>query len=590
MLYNETGHTDSAAKCAGTLASRFTRLCHNVMKIVNEDIRLRRLGQCEMYINAVHSAVLDCPGSVCKNLLYHMLLAYKDISAEAEFAVRTYLSDRNPKHKDELLRLRELHVRAQDLKMNENNKEAEIQEATAEIEELEERLAESVREIDFRRHMEKMTPEDVKNALPSNSALLEFGWFENPQFNVRNENENNPNGRYYAFLLHGGCEIEHEYLDEDAVINAAVNAMHEKIQARKNANAELANLHRLLIAPFEKYLTEVKHLYIAPEGELCKVPFELFPLPVKFRITYISTGRDFIRKKYGKSAKYKDAAVIYDPKFTLSESEETEQDDDRGNKTRSSNITGKYPPLIYAAAEANALVRTFKGNKTEYTGVEATKFTLSEIGSPGVIHIVTHGFAHEKKTVRNESEKSGGGFMPHSAADDPLTRCALVFAGVNDWERHGESVSYNHYGNGILTAKEVLKLDLPDTDLLVLSACETARGQVWNGLGIQGLRRAFELTGVRSIICTLWSVADDASAILMEQFYKNLFEHNKSKVDALEDAKEYVKSMTFGDLINYYKENGFEEAAMKLQGIPLSRQYFREPYFWAGYILLGDSD
>ena len=88
-----------------------------------------------------------------------------------------------------------------------------------------------------------------------------------------------------------------------------------------------------------------------------------------------------------------------------------------------------------------------------------------------------------------------------------MIRCGLAFAGVNN--RLENQTVLEQYGNGILTAKEVLSLNLHETDLVVLSACETGRGEVRSGEGIQGLRRAFELAGVRTLLCTLWKVDDE---------------------------------------------------------------------------------
>jgi CHAT domain-containing protein len=175
--------------------------------------------------------------------------------------------------------------------------------------------------------------------------------------------------------------------------------------------------------------------------------------------------------------------------------------------------------------------------------------------------------------------------------NDPLSRCGLIFSGFINWLKSDRKIIFKDYGDGILTARDVLSLNLPKTDLLVLSACQTALGDVKNGDGIKGLRRSFEIAGVRSIICTLWKVNDLSSAILMEQFYKNLFSLNMDKLQALSNAKDYVKKLTPNKLYDYCVKNNapkeiMDEVAEKKE--ESEKPPFEHPYYWAGYILQGN--
>ena len=110
--------------------------------------------------------------------------------------------------------------------------------------------------------------------------------------------------------------------------------------------------------------------------------------------------------------------------------------------------------------------------------------------------------------------------------------------------------------DGILTAKEVSKLDLSGLELLVLSACETGLGEISDD-GVFGLQRGFKKAGAQTIVMSLWKVDDEATQKLMTEFYKNYLS-GKSKHESLLKAQKTVRETP-----------GWED-----------------PEFWAGFILL----
>jgi CHAT domain-containing protein len=76
--------------------------------------------------------------------------------------------------------------------------------------------------------------------------------------------------------------------------------------------------------------------------------------------------------------------------------------------------------------------------------------------------------------------------------------------------------------DGVLHAEDVSELDLEGSELVVLSACDTARGEVQSGEGVFGLRRAFVLAGARTVVMSLWKVDDSRTKDLMEKFYERI--------------------------------------------------------------------
>ena len=96
--------------------------------------------------------------------------------------------------------------------------------------------------------------------------------------------------------------------------------------------------------------------------------------------------------------------------------------------------------------------------------------------------------------------------------------------------------------DGILTAQEISSLDLRGLDLVTLSACQTAQGDITSD-GVFGLQRGFKKAGANSILMSLWKVDDEATGFLMAEFYK-YWMAGKNKHEALELAKEAVRSQT----------------------------------------------
>ena len=132
-------------------------------------------------------------------------------------------------------------------------------------------------------------------------------------------------------------------------------------------------------------------------------------------------------------------------------------------------------------------------------------------------------------------------------------RSGLFFAGANNaWK--GKPIE--GVEDGILTSYEVSDLYLPNTKLAVLSACQTALGDIQGNEGVYGLQRAFKIAGVQNLVMSLWKVPDAETAEFMQAFYKNIFE-KQSINDAFYNAQTVMK--------NKYRD---------------------EPYKWAAWVLV----
>ena len=153
--------------------------------------------------------------------------------------------------------------------------------------------------------------------------------------------------------------------------------------------------------------------------------------------------------------------------------------------------------------------------------------------------------------------------------------------------------------DGLLTAEDVTGLNLLDTELVVLSACETGLGVVHAGEGVFGLRRSFILAGAKTLIMSLWKVPDLATAILMERLYQNLLNKHLPRNEALRDAQCYLGQVSIGEIRKQWLSKqtrkklsaGNPETEKELKQLnkqPDSHQPFQHPLYWGAFICQGE--
>src|SRR5947209_1249135 len=171
------------------------------------------------------------------------------------------------------------------------------------------------------------------------------------------------------------------------------------------------------------------------------------------------------------------------------------------------------------ALTGNAMQLLISPDANFLTGEGATKSALKQTVAPRILHIATHGFfLQSPQTVADGDARAATATRGAEAAaesDNPLLRSGLALAGAN--RRSGAAAD-----EGILTALEASGLNLWGTKLVVLSACDTGLGEVHNGEGVYGLRRAFVLAGAESLVMSLWPASDYSTRSLMASYYRNL--------------------------------------------------------------------
>ncbi|UXX78434.1 CHAT domain-containing protein [Reichenbachiella carrageenanivorans] len=217
---------------------------------------------------------------------------------------------------------------------------------------------------------------------------------------------------------------------------------------------------------------------------------------------------------------------------------------------------GLLAALPGTKAEIEAISQITQSNGytvKSFMAKNATEDNFKKIASPSLLHVATHGFFLQESESTQEKVL---GIEVSQAAANPLLRSGLMLA--NAEQAMGGYQSTNEVStanNGILTAYEVLTLDLKNTDLVVLSACETGLGEIKSGEGVYGLQRAFQVAGAQSVVMSLWKVSDEATKSLMTYFYHEWMS-GKSKSEAFIAAQKRL------------------------------RKDFPEPYYWGAFVLM----
>ena len=305
----------------------------------------------------------------------------------------------------------------------------------------------------------------------------------------------------------------------------------------------LAQLSALVWKPLASSLGQADRLIVSPDGRLNLVPFAALvegtgqPLVERYHLTYVSSGRELITTGDA-FAPESELLLVANPAYDQTAPEASSP----GTALRSRDFRRHFDPLPGTEREAHEIPPLVSGRpalKRVVVGPSATERVVKAAHNPRILHLATHGFFLEDTPIEQEPMgqhavlvTSDGPGVPSPAVghyENPLLRSGLAFAGAN---HAGESTGGE---DGILTALEITGMDLNGTDLVVLSACETALGTVRAGEGVFGLRRAFALAGAKNLLMSLWSVDDEVTADQMKAFYENL--QTLPPADALRQAQ-----------------------------------------------------
>jgi CHAT domain-containing protein/tetratricopeptide (TPR) repeat protein len=412
----------------------------------------------------------------------------------------------------------------------------------------------AARSVDFRVSEAPVTLDSVRNAIPADAALVEIAAYSpyNPRSQTLAGRWPAPR-RYAAYTLRATGDVAYADLGEVQPIDDLVARLRTVLADPSSDPRPLARaLDERVGRPLRALVGDAVHVLLAPDGALNLVPFDALVdergnyLVGRYVFTYLTTGRDLLRLVAHANGATSAPVIVASPDFgpLPLRPAATDRAADLGHAT--------FPPLPGTAEEGRAIAALFPG-AVDLQGDAATKAAVDAVRAPWLLHIATHGFFLDDAPPSSSGGDDRGikldqGHAPPAHATNPLVRSGLALTGAN-----------LHEGDGILTALEATAIDLWGTKLVVLSACETGVGEVKNGDGVYGMRRALVLAGAESEVMTLWKVDDAATRDLMIAYYGAL-RSGGGRTEALREA----------------------QLAMLADGA------HGHPYYWASFIPIGD--
>lgn len=333
----------------------------------------------------------------------------------------------------------------------------------------------------------------------------------------------------------------------------------------------------LIWKPILAQYSNAKNIYFSSDGIFHRLPIEYYNVNSTtnmfehYNMYRLSSTKELVSEH---SHKQFNSAVLYGGlDYNLSKETSTgTSTEEISNVWRGIAERGGFDPLFNTLVETQEIKDILDSKKIStilYTGEKGTEDSFRKLSNQNysIIHLATHGMYVNPDGVEIKKTEDNFTFMETLAsANDPvkedaiLTHSFLVMSGGNRLVTRNPISDGNH--DGILTSKEISQLNLSGLDLVVLSACESALGDIDHG-GVYGLQRGFKKSGANTILMSLEKVDDDATKILMIEFYRSLLA-GKSKRQSLKDAQKHLRSV----------ENG----------------KYDDPKYWASFILLDGLD
>lgn len=325
------------------------------------------------------------------------------------------------------------------------------------------------------------------------------------------------------------------------------------------------NVLKLLWEPLKENVSEGATIYYVPSQLLFQISLESLLLPdgsllgSHYHFVRLSSARELVKMKSESKGYKSNSAVLYgglqyDLETTAMAEESKKYDLSnllalRGEIVRGDSVFHDLQGTKEEILKIEDLLKRNKWQVFSYMGKNGTEESFLNMHgkSPKLLHLATHGFYYTPNRAENVDYLKG--------YTDAMSLSGLVLSGGNAaWL--GKPLPKGVLG-GILSANDIARLDLSNTDMVVLSACQTGQGKATSE-GLYGLQRAFKKAGVGTIVMSLWNVSDKTTSEFMTTFYERLADKKNA----------------------WNKRKAFEEAKV------IIRQRYLEPFHWAAFVML----
>jgi CHAT domain-containing protein len=576
-LYWKTDNSEQAAHCFSEGSALRRKHLSNAARHFSEkevqaftELFEKALEKHFSFASDFHVSVPEFSGACFDNVLF-----YKGFLLNTACKFRNAdLNDPGFAGKLEAWKTCQTQLAAEHARPSSEKKNITIDSLEAQANALEKDLARTV--AGFGEAIRQVSWQEVQAALQPGEAAVEF-----IHFNYFKP-EDTDSVLYAALLLAPGMEqpLYIPLFEENTLENLLPPPDKNRSEyiSRLYQNQALAGL---VWSPVEPHLQGVKTVYYAPSGLLHRLNLAALPtatgevLSTKYDLVQLGSSRQLVSAATSANAT-REAVLFGGIQYEMDSTAIVplaagELAITRGltfSETDSTLRGGSWKFLKNSERETSnvaAILRQAGISATTLKGYAATEEAFKKIGgngtSPRILHLSTHGYFFPDSTPQPPKGGAGTG-SPSGAGGDPvfktsghpMIRSGLILAGANHAWQTGKPLGKRE--DGVLTAYEISQMDLRNTELVVLSACETGLGDIRGNEGVYGLQRAFKIAGAKNLIMSLWQVPDYQTQELMTLFYQKWLLEKMPVRIALHAA----------------------QAEMRAKGY--------EPFYWAGFVLV----
>ena len=491
-------------------------------------------------------------------------LAMKEASYGYDTLLMTIFKDINSKN-NELNRLKEL--------TNEfgNNKEVKIKQLSKEIE---------VKEMELSRNsiISKLLKktikfQDIYSKLKESDVFIDITNYPKSSFKTNKWTDSN---QYLVFISDSkDTLVDYVFIDDGNKINQEIFDQYKQEATNFDYKTELKDsiFYNYFWKPIADKIGDAKTIYVSLGGVYNNINLNTIYNPTTGKylieekdIRIVNSARDFVLNKESEKKNYTSntASLFGFPNFDGNTTVSADTSDlfvstrDLNSFWLDSLTRGgmKAKPLPATKTEVENISSTLKSKGLQvnsFLADNASETNIKNQQSPRILHVATHGYFFQDIPIEKDNNRFLGTDR-QQVVQDPMLRSGLLLTGANKTLK-GEKTTGE---NGLLSAAEASLLDLRETELVVLSACETGRGEESNSEGVYGLRKAFSDAGAQNIIMSLWKVDDNVTQEFMSRFYENWLNDKTSIREAFNKTQLEIKAK------------------------------YPQPYYWGAFILVGE--